>query len=997
MAMNDDYRLVLTGDSSSLEQSLKAIEMYMDALESKNIDAPLTNFLEKLKVIAKEVKSVQNIMDKQSDKSLISPKAMDEAISSTQNVTKNINDLKKALNDIQTDNITKGIAPDPEVEKVYSKLNKTLNNTQTELEKVASQKIGSDSDITNRIKEMKTLNQVTEEYNKLVKDASSAKEYTKQLRANRNMVRGHISRSEGSNRMSYDQGARVRSELGKVDTFEKQREANNRRIKENQDRYRGYRQQQQDLVGKRARGEISSEDYKKQSASIKMMIDESEKLSEVYRKTGAELDKSINYYKNSAKKQFAQREIEQQRGTMGKLFQDRLPSIGAHATMAVTALAGGMYMKGASLSEANRPMVTSLGQNSDNMDIDAVRNTYGDLSIDNKLGYNSTDMLKMATSYESSIGHKSDADTYKGAKQLAVGGRSLGIQDQEAYQQSMSQLMHTGGVNSDNMKAMQDAFLGGIRESDMVGRQDEQLKALSTIAEQSGQGRTLSKGEMSNLTSLQAQVAGTGSKGLQGAQGAQALSSIDQGIKNGMGNSYTRLAMGWGTKYQGLEGMHDLQAQMDKGISDPNNLVNIFDQANNIGSTTKEKQAIAKKGFESMGANLTQEQTDELYNLYASGKLSKEELASKAKSMEQEGSKAGDKNKDKYSESKAGRNDHNKAKTDDKAEDIYDLAQPIRDVHSAMASLPAPLYLASGAVLAFVASLAKSTAMMAGGSLLGKGQKGLKDWFNNRKGGSTGKTGGGKPGGNPNGGGRFGGLKNLADTILGDNPRGGDRPFKDQAKGAGQTAKGMGKTLFDTFGKRDFTFGEYMGRTKDLGKGAWNKGKGAFGKAKGKFSGKGSDLGFMSQAPTANAGGLGKLGGLTSKLGWIGAGLSAFDIGSSLIQGDTKEASSKFGNTIGSIIDPLNLGYGDGLRDYATKTAEGSMTSDGWKLWSNGDKDGKNKFQDSPVGKLWGGITDFFTPDNPSKLDETVKNKKGNIISYILIALLIEQSVSTEC
>ncbi|AFX93363.1 tail lysin [Staphylococcus phage Team1] len=45
MAMNDDYRLVLSGDSSDLENSLKAIELYMDSLESKNIDAPLDNFL----------------------------------------------------------------------------------------------------------------------------------------------------------------------------------------------------------------------------------------------------------------------------------------------------------------------------------------------------------------------------------------------------------------------------------------------------------------------------------------------------------------------------------------------------------------------------------------------------------------------------------------------------------------------------------------------------------------------------------------------------------------------------------------------------------------------------------------------------------------------------------------------------------------------------------------------------------------------------------------
>ncbi|BCK59781.1 tail lysin [Staphylococcus phage vB_SauH_DELF3] len=995
MAMNDDGRLVLSGDSSHLENSLNAIESYLDSLEANLIDAALDNFLKNQKVIGTNVKNVENAMDKQAGKSVVSAKYMDESRKSTQNVTKNINDLKKALDDLQKENISKGIAPDPEVEQIYSKLNKTLNNTQTELEKVNSREIRFIQRFRFTIKDIGSLHQVTAEYNKLVKDASSAKEYTKQLRANRTLQSRHISRCEQSPRMSYDQGARVRSDLGKVDTLGKQREGYMRKIQRNEREIQRLETTTTRFSRQKSSWGNKFRAYKKQLASIKMRM-KVKSFTEVYRKTGAELDKGINYYKNSAKKQFAQREIDQQRGTFGRMVHQRLPSIGSHAMMAVTALAGDLYMKGASDSETNRPMVTSLGQNSDNMDIDSVRNAYGDLSFDNKLGYNSTDMVKMATSYESSVGHKSDEDTMAGAEPLAIGGRSLGIQDQEYYQETMGQIMHTGGVNSDNMKEMQDAFLGGIKQSGMVGRQDDQLKALGSIAEQSGQGRTLTEDQRSNLTSMQSTFAESGSKVLQGGQGANAINSIDQGLKNGMNSSYARIAMGWGTQYQGLEIGYDLQKRMDEGISNPENLVNIFDQANNIGSTTKEKQAIAKKGFESMGANLTQEQTDELYNLYASGKLSKEELAKNAKDMEKEGKKEGEDNRTDYGESKSGKNDQNKAKTDDKAEDTYDLAQPIRDVHSAI-SLPAPLDLASGARLALKASLAKSTAMMAGGSQLGKGHKGLRDWFNNRNGGSTGKTGGGKPAGHPNGGGRAGGLKNLADTILGEDPRGGDRPFKDQAKKAGQSAKGMGKTLFDTFGNRDFTMGEYLGRTKDLVKGVWNKGKGSFGKAKGKFSGKGSNLGPMLQASTANARGLGKLRGLTSKLGWIGGGLSATDMGSSLPQGDTKGASSKFGNTIGSIIDPLNLGYGDGLRDYATKRAEGSLTGDGWKLWSNGDKDGKNKFQNSALGKLWGGITDFFTGDDPSKLDERVKNKKGNSISYILIALLKEQSVSTEC
>ena len=864
MAMNDDYRLVLSGDSSDLENSLKAIELYMDSLEAKDIDAPLDNFLKKLKVIAKEVKNVQNAMGKQEGKSVVSAKDMDETIKSTQSATKQINELQKALDDLQKENISKGIAPDPEVEKAYAKMNKVVNETSENLSKMSNQKIGSDASIQNRIKEQKTLNKVTEEYNKISKDSSATQDYTKRLRANRNMTRGYMERSEGTGRLTYDQGARVRSELGKVDSYESQRKQNQRNLSQAREQYSNYGKQQQDLTNRRASGQINKAQYEKELASIKMEMKAREELISNYEKLGAELDKTVQYYKGSVQKDFQTRDVDQQRGTFGRMVQERLPSIGSHAMMGTTAMATGLYMKGASLSETNRPMVTSLGQNSDNMDIDSVRNAYGDLSIDNKLGYNSTDMLKMATSYESSVGHKSDEDTMAGTKQLAIGGRSLGIQDQEAYQESMGQIMHTGGVNSNNMKEMQDAFLGGIKQSGMVGRQDEQLKALGSIAEQSGQGRTMSSTDMSNLSAMQATLAGTGNKGLQGEQGANAMMSIDQGIKNGMNNPYARISMGWGTEYQGLEGMHDLQARMDKGISDPENLTDILGQAEQMGGTTKEQQAIAKKSFDSLGANLTQSQTDDLFNEYKKGDLSADELAKKAKKMEKEGSKEGEDNATDYGESKSGKNDQNKAKTDDKAEDTYDMAQPLRDAHSALAGLPAPVYLAIGAIGAFTASLLASASQFGAGHLIGKGAKALGRRGKNSGGGTPppGTSPGRQKYANnnpktPNGGGTSGGSRVgsmfekaksfggealaggmlVGDKLLGGkNKKGGSRSGKEQFKGAWDSTKKTGKGLFDHLNpkKRDFTMREYLGRTKDLGK---KTGKGLFDTGKSEFSG----------------------------------------------------------------------------------------------------------------------------------------------------------------
>lgn len=865
MAMNDDYRLVLSGDSSDLENSLKAIELYMDSLEAKDIDAPLDNFLKKLKVIAKEVKNVQNAMGKQEGKSVVSAKDMDETIKSTQSATKQINELQKALDDLQKENISKGIAPDPEVEKAYAKMNKVVNETSENLSKMSNQKIGSDASIQNRIKEQKTLNKVTEEYNKISKDSSATQDYTKRLRANRNMTRGYMERSEGTGRLTYDQGARVRSELGKVDSYESQRKQNQRNLSQAREQYSNYGKQQQDLTNRRANGQINKAQYEKELASIKMEMKAREELISNYEKLGAELDKTVQYYKGSVQKDFQTRDVDQQRGTFGRMVQERLPSIGSHAGMAMTGAMTGLYMKGASLSETNRPMVTSLGQNSDNMDIDSVRNAYGDLSIDNKLGYNSTDMLKMATSYESSVGHKSDEDTMAGTKQLAIGGRSLGIQDQEAYQESMGQIMHTGGVNSDNMKEVQDAFLGGIKQSGLVGRQDEQLKALGSIAEQSGEGRTLTKDQMGNLTAIQSTFAESGSKGLQGEQGANAINSIDQGLKNGMNSSYARIAMGWGTEYQSLEGGYDLQKRMDEGISNPENLTDMADMATQMGGSEKEQKYLFNRSMKELGSNLTMEQSDEIFKDAQSGKLSKEELSKKIKKMEKEGSKEGEDNATDYGESKSGKNDQNKAKTDDKAEDTYDLAQPLRDAHSALAGLPAPVYLAIGAIGAFTASLLASASQFGAGHLIGKGAKSLGRRGKNNKGGGT-PPPGTSPGRQkyannnpktPNGGGTSGGSRVgsmfekaksfggealaggmlFGDKLLGGkNKKGGSRSGKEQFKGVWDSTKKTGKGLFDHLNpkNRDFTMGEYLGRTKDLGK---KTGKGLFDTGKSEFGG----------------------------------------------------------------------------------------------------------------------------------------------------------------
>src|SRR5699024_3092089 len=166
---------------------------------------------------------------------------------------------------------------------------------------------------------------------------------------------------------------------------------------------------------------------------------------------------------------------------------------------------------------------------------------------------------------------------------------------------------------------------------------------------------------------------------------------------------------------------------------------------------------------------------------------------------------------------------------------------------------------------------------------------------------------------------------------------------KDLGKKTGKGIKGFGKETFSGSILHPKNFKGLGDKTKGLGGkiksgtgSLLNKGKGAYGKFADKF-GDGSKNGIMSQSP--KAGGIGKtLGKLVSKfVPGLNIGLSALNFGRRMKNGEgVGEALS---NTAGDFIDPFGLGYGEKVGDMAKKAG----TKEGWNLgWSNGDKDGKN-------------------------------------------------------
>ncbi|WBF81239.1 hypothetical protein FMLHJGGC_00188 [Staphylococcus phage BSwM-KMM1] len=221
-------------------------------------------------------------------------------------------------------------------------------------------------------------------------------------------------------------------------------------------------------------------------------------------------------------------------------------------------------------------------------------------------------------------------------------------------------------------------------------------------------------------------------------------------------------------------------------------------------------------------------------------------------------------------------------------------------------------------------------------------------------------------------------------------------------------AKGTGSGLKDLYS------GSILGkeRRQNLGE----KAKGLYGKFADKF-GDGSKNGILSQSPNAGGSGIGKLGklagGLGKGAGLLGVGASALSLIPALASGDDKAigkgvgsmgggmAGASAGASIGALFGGVgavpgaliggavgSIG-GGAVGEKVGDMAKSANTKDGWKLWSNGDKDGKNKFQDSllgkPISKAWSGVTGLFDNDaEASEEDSKDKKKALKVLKEIL-------------
>jgi Phage tail lysozyme len=416
-------------------------------------------------------------------------------------------------------------------------------------------------------------------------------------------------------------------------------------------------------------------------------------------------------------------EVKPERGTFRGMVYERSPAIGLALGAAFGGVFGSLYQQGAQNNRAMRDDIVHIGQSSG---IDSrewrtqVRDNALDAGISDRLGLTGQDMLAFQQNYLTNTGFSGMDDLNSAMRNQAIFQRSSGL-DTETTKQFFDSVFSTGAVNGSQVTDIQDAFIGAIKQSGMEGREKDQLKALQGLLDTVGRGRSMTNAEVMNVMGLQSVLASSGNRSLRGEQGGQLLANLNEGIRGAFNDPMARLAFGQGTQYQGLEGRNDLRAQMDKGISDADNIRVIGRIAESYSNSDKgQNEAFASFVEERLGTDITAEQAGGLMDLYRQGALNDKNISDVLNQDKATGKEVGDEKLKAYQDSREATDAQSDAVTQKQATELYDLGEEIRAVNGAMGGLPPVIYATTAALVALSAAAIASAASFGGSAFIRK-------------------------------------------------------------------------------------------------------------------------------------------------------------------------------------------------------------------------------------------------------------------------------------
>jgi hypothetical protein len=416
-------------------------------------------------------------------------------------------------------------------------------------------------------------------------------------------------------------------------------------------------------------------------------------------------------------------EVKPERGTFRGMVYERSPAIGLALGAAFGGVFGSLYQQGAQNNRAMRDDIVHIGQSSG---IDSrewrtqIRDNALDEGIANRMGLTGQDMLAFQQNYLTNRGFSGMDDLNSAMRNQAIFQRSTGL-DTETTKQFFDSVFSTGAVNGSQVTDIQDAFIGAIKQSGMEGREKDQLKALQGLLDTVGRGRAMTNAEVMNVMGLQSVLASSGNRALRGEQGGQLLANLNEGIRGAFNDPMARLAFGQGTQYQGLEGRFALREQMDKGISDAENIRVIGRIAESYtNSKSGQNEAFASFVEERLGTDITAEQAEGLMDLYRQGALNDGNIQDVLNQDKATGAAEGDERLKAYQDSREATDAQSDAVTQKQATELYDLGEEVRAVNGALGGLPPVIYATTAALVALSAAAIASAASFGGSALIRK-------------------------------------------------------------------------------------------------------------------------------------------------------------------------------------------------------------------------------------------------------------------------------------
>ncbi|QPX71645.1 hypothetical protein [Bacillus phage SP8] len=200
-------------------------------------------------------------------------------------------------------------------------------------------------------------------------------------------------------------------------------------------------------------------------------------------------------------------------------------------------------------------------------------------SMGESYGYNTGEVAQAQQAQLNGGSQGSIAKFNSDTDSLLKTSRSLAL-DPTNMAQDTAMLRKMGAMDEGDMQKFANLLAGAISKTGTSGREEEMLQATTSLLQSVSQGQAkLTSQDMNNVMGIQTAM-GQAVPELAGERGAALLSTIDANIKGG-GNALD-LLMGKGTEFVGLSGMTKLEELKEQGISNPENLQRILNNADTM-------------------------------------------------------------------------------------------------------------------------------------------------------------------------------------------------------------------------------------------------------------------------------------------------------------------------------------------------------------------------------------------------------------------------------